>query len=123
MAAAHAIAAAAAVMERLAGSLAGWRFMSARHVSPSGIDCTVTRSGYTGEDGFEISVASNAASDLARLLLAQHEVRPAGLGARDSLRLEAGLCLQGHDIDAATSLAVPLPMLLALVVACLAGAF
>jgi len=95
--------AAAAVIERLSGPLAGWRFMSARNLSPSGIDCIVTRSGYTGEDGFEISVASNAASDLARLLLAQHEVRPAGLGARDSLRLEAGLCLHGHDIDAATT--------------------
>ncbi len=95
--------AAAAVMERLAGSIDGWRFMSARQVSMSGIDCTATRSGYTGEDGFEISVGSRAASDLARLLLNQPEVHPAGLGARDSLRLEAGLCLHGHDIDAATT--------------------
>jgi len=95
--------AAAAVIERLGGTLAGWRFMSARPMSISGIDCTVTRSGYTGEDGFELSVASSAASELARLLLRQPEVRPAGLGARDSLRLEAGLCLHGHDIDETTT--------------------
>ena len=66
-------------------------------------DCHVSRSGYTGEDGFEISVAADQATDLARLLLAQADVQPIGLGARDSLRLEAGLCLYGHDIDETTS--------------------
>jgi aminomethyltransferase len=64
-----------------------------------GIACHVSRSGYTGEDGFEISVAADKAKQLARLLLAQDGVQPIGLGARDSLRLEAGLCLYGHDID------------------------
>ena len=95
--------AAAAVMERLGATLEGWRFMTARTMSLGGVDCTVTRSGYTGEDGFEISVAASAAERLARLVLSQSEVRPAGLGARDSLRLEAGLCLYGHDIDETTS--------------------
>ncbi|OYU99981.1 MAG: glycine cleavage system protein T [Burkholderiales bacterium PBB5] len=65
--------------------------------------CFVTRSGYTGEDGFEISVAADQAVALARALLAQPEVKPAGLGARDTLRLEAGLCLYGHDIDERTT--------------------
>ncbi len=67
------------------------------------VDCFVTRSGYTGEDGFEISVPESAAVALAQALLAQPEVKPAGLGARDTLRLEAGLCLYGHDIDTTTS--------------------
>ena len=67
------------------------------------IECFVTRSGYTGEDGFEISVHEMQAEALARALLALPEVKPAGLGARNSLRLEAGLCLYGHDIDATTS--------------------
>jgi aminomethyltransferase len=71
---------------------------------PAGaVDCFVTRSGYTGEDGFEISVPADAATALAQALLAQPEVQPAGLGARDTLRLEAGLCLYGHDIDSGTS--------------------
>jgi aminomethyltransferase len=65
--------------------------------------CFVTRSGYTGEDGFEISVPADQAVALARALLAQPEVQPAGLGARDTLRLEAGLCLYGHDIDTRTT--------------------
>jgi aminomethyltransferase len=95
--------AATAVMERLGANVAGWSFMSARPISISGIECTVTRSGYTGEDGFEISVAGGAAEKLARAQLAQPEVRPVGLGARDSLRLEAGLCLYGHDIDETTT--------------------
>ena len=64
---------------------------------------TSSRSGYTGEDGFEISVAAEKVADLARLLLAQDGVQPIGLGARNSLRLEAGLCLYGHDIDETTS--------------------
>lgn len=63
-----------------------------------GIACFITRSGYTGEDGFEISVASHEAEALARKLLAQPEVQPIGLGARNSLRLEAGLCLYGSDL-------------------------
>jgi aminomethyltransferase len=67
------------------------------------IPCIITRSGYTGEDGYEISIAAEDAEKLARLLLAEPEVRPAGLGARDSLRLEAGLCLYGHDIDETTT--------------------
>ena len=66
-------------------------------------DVFLTRSGYTGEDGFEISVHSSNAEALARALLAQPEVKPAGLGARNSLRLEAGLCLHGNDIDATTN--------------------
>ncbi len=68
-----------------------------------GVESFVTRSGYTGEDGFEISVPAEAAVAVARALLAQPEVRPAGLGARDTLRLEAGLCLYGHDIDERTT--------------------
>jgi aminomethyltransferase len=68
-----------------------------------GIDCHISRSGYTGEDGFEISVAGARAPEVWRALLADAEVKPVGLGARDSLRLEAGLCLYGHDIDETTS--------------------
>ena len=67
------------------------------------IECLVTRSGYTGEDGFEISVHEMQAEALAHALLAQPEVKPVGLGARNSLRLEAGLCLYGNDIDANTT--------------------
>lgn len=66
-------------------------------------ECHISRSGYTGEDGYEISVADGEAVALAKLLLAQDGVMPIGLGARDSLRLEAGLCLYGHDIDETTS--------------------
>jgi aminomethyltransferase len=72
-------------------------------VKLAGAPCTVSRSGYTGEDGFEISVPAERAEALARALLAQPEVAPIGLGARDSLRLEAGLCLYGHDIETATT--------------------
>lgn len=78
-------------------------FMTGGHFSLDGIDCFVTRSGYTGEDGFEISVPAAHAEQLARALLAQPEVKPIGLGARDTLRLEAGLCLYGHDIDTTTT--------------------
>lgn len=78
-------------------------FMTGGHFSLDGIECFVTRSGYTGEDGFEISVPAAHAEQLARALLAQPEVKPIGLGARDTLRLEAGLCLYGHDIDPATT--------------------
>jgi aminomethyltransferase len=78
-------------------------FMTGAHVVLNGADCFVTRSGYTGEDGFEISVPAQHAQALARALLAQPEVKPIGLGARDTLRLEAGLCLYGHDIDTTTT--------------------
>jgi aminomethyltransferase len=78
-------------------------FMTGGHFVLDGIDCFVTRSGYTGEDGFEISVPADQAVQLARALLAQPEVKPIGLGARDTLRLEAGLCLYGHDIDTTTT--------------------
>jgi aminomethyltransferase len=79
------------------------KFMDAGPRKVAGCDCFVSRSGYTGEDGFEISVPSNDAEQLAKLLLAEHDVMPIGLGARDSLRLEAGLCLHGHDIDGSTT--------------------
>jgi len=78
-------------------------FMTAGPSVFDGIDCHVSRSGYTGEDGFEISVDADQAAALAEALLAEPEVRAIGLGARDSLRLEAGLCLYGHDIDETTS--------------------
>ncbi|WP_296444668.1 glycine cleavage system aminomethyltransferase GcvT, partial [Rhodoferax sp. UBA5149] len=67
------------------------------------VPCFITRSGYTGEDGFEISVSATQTEALARALLAQPEVKPVGLGARNSLRLEAGLCLYGNDIDSSTT--------------------
>jgi aminomethyltransferase len=94
---------AGAVMARLAPATRDLVFMTAAEVAVDGIACFVTRSGYTGEDGFEISVPADRAADLARRLLAQDGVRPAGLGARDTLRLEAGLCLYGNDLDAATT--------------------
>jgi aminomethyltransferase len=94
---------AVAVMTRLAPDLATMPFMSARAATLDGIDCLLTRSGYTGEDGWEISVEGADAERLARRLLAEPEVAPIGLGARDSLRLEAGLCLYGHDIDETTT--------------------
>jgi aminomethyltransferase len=78
-------------------------FMSGHKMSLDGRECFVTRSGYTGEDGFEISVGAGDAESLASQLLEQPEVLPVGLGARDSLRLEAGLCLYGNDIDDTTT--------------------
>ncbi|ASP36225.1 glycine cleavage system aminomethyltransferase GcvT [Labrenzia sp. VG12] len=78
-------------------------FMSASSMEFDGIDCHVARAGYTGEDGVEMSVPAGAAEAIARALLADERVEPIGLGARDSLRLEAGLCLYGHDIDETTS--------------------
>jgi aminomethyltransferase len=92
-----------AVMERLAPGASAIPFMGGRALTVAGFDCFVTRSGYTGEDGFEISAPGDKAEALARLLLAEPEVAPIGLGARDTLRLEAGLCLHGSDIDAATT--------------------
>ena len=91
--------AAAAVMARLAPAAAALPFMGFAAVTVGGGACYVSRSGYTGEDGFEISVPADRAEALARTLLDQPEVAPAGLGARDSLRLEAGLCLYGNDLD------------------------
>ncbi|MSO89723.1 MAG: glycine cleavage system aminomethyltransferase GcvT [Rhodospirillaceae bacterium] len=95
--------AAAAIMARLAPDSAELRFLTGAAMAVGGISCFVTRSGYTGEDGFEISLPAEAAEKLARRLLAEPEVKPVGLGARDSLRLEAGLCLYGHDINATTT--------------------
>ncbi|MBA6116020.1 glycine cleavage system aminomethyltransferase GcvT [Pseudomonas sp. NC26] len=95
--------AAVKVLQRLAPEVAAMTFMQLRPVSLLGEDCFVSRSGYTGEDGYEISVPAGAAEALARRLLAEPEVQPIGLGARDSLRLEAGLCLYGHDMDTTTT--------------------
>ena len=94
-------------LSRLAPGVEKLVFMSGGHFNvhtgTQSIPVFLTRSGYTGEDGFEISVHSNHAAVLARALLAQPEVKPIGLGARNSLRLEAGLCLHGNDIDAGTT--------------------
>jgi aminomethyltransferase len=95
--------AAAAVMARVVPGAGQLAFMSGGEFRIEGVPAFVSRSGYTGEDGFEISLPSEAAERLARRLLAEPEVAPIGLGARDSLRLEAGLCLYGHDIDETTS--------------------
>jgi len=95
--------AARAVLTRLAPGAQKLMFMQAGALSIAGIPCWVSCSGYTGEDGYEISVAGDAAEDLAKRLLAEPEVAAIGLGARDSLRLEAGLCLYGHDIDQHTT--------------------
>jgi aminomethyltransferase len=94
---------AARALARHSPEAAVMAFMSGAYLKVAGIPCFVTRSGYTGEDGFEISCPGDAAQRLARLLLAEPGVLPIGLGARDSLRLEAGLCLYGHDIDASTT--------------------
>jgi len=92
------------IMKRLVkdGDITTMDFMTQRHLTVNGVPCIVTRCGYTGEDGFEISVPTNRAVALSSALV-KEGVHPAGLGARDSLRLEAGLCLYGHDIDAETS--------------------
>ena len=94
---------AAATLARLSPGIERFVFMTGGSVKIGSIDAFVTRSGYTGEDGFEISVAAADAEALARLLLAQPAVKPIGLGARNSLRLEAGLCLYGSDIDTTTT--------------------
>jgi glycine cleavage system T protein (aminomethyltransferase) len=91
------------VLGALCPDAAAMRFMDAGPRRVDGIDCFVSRSGYTGEDGFEISVPSDQAEALANALLANSGVLPIGLGARDSLRLEAGLCLYGPDIDTSTT--------------------
>jgi aminomethyltransferase len=94
---------ACSVLAKFCADVPAMRFMDAGPHRVDGIDCLVSRSGYTGEDGFEISVPAGEAEALARALLGNSEVKPIGLGARDSLRLEAGLCLYGHDIDTTTS--------------------
>ncbi len=95
--------AAEAALARLVPGVAAMRFMDVGTFGWQGADLWISRSGYTGEDGFEISVPDAVAVDFARALLDQPEVAPIGLGARDSLRLEAGLCLYGHDIDTTTT--------------------
>jgi aminomethyltransferase len=94
---------AAQALERHVPGVSALKFMEQQDFSWRDDVLFVSRSGYTGEDGFEISVAADLASDLAEALLAEEEVQAIGLGARDSLRLEAGLCLYGHDIDTQTS--------------------
>ncbi|GAB3473670.1 glycine cleavage system aminomethyltransferase GcvT [Polaromonas eurypsychrophila] len=90
-------------LSRLAPGVEQLVFMTGGRFTVAGCDCFLTRSGYTGEDGFEISVPATQADTLARALLAQPEVKPIGLGARNSLRLEAGLCLYGNDLDISTT--------------------
>ncbi|MBN8294697.1 glycine cleavage system aminomethyltransferase GcvT [Rhodobacter sp. NTK016B] len=90
-------------LARLVPGVTEMRFMDVRSLDWDGTGLWISRSGYTGEDGFEISLPEPRAEAFARALLAMDEVAPIGLGARDSLRLEAGLCLYGHDIDTTTS--------------------
>ena len=92
-----------AVLAALAPAARAMRFMEVAELTLVGAECVVSRSGYTGEDGFEIGVPAAQAVTLARALLADSRVAPVGLGARDSLRLEAGLCLYGSDIDETTT--------------------
>ncbi len=87
-----------AALSALAPEIADMRFMDAQHTTILGTEAIVTRSGYSGEDGFEISLPAESVEAVAEALLAQPGVLPIGLGARDSLRLEAGLCLHGADI-------------------------
>jgi aminomethyltransferase len=94
---------AATVLGRLAPEALAVPFLGAAELAVDGTSCLVTRSGYTGEDGFEISLEADRAPALADRLLREEEVVPAGIGARDSLRLEAGLCLYGNDIDELTT--------------------
>jgi aminomethyltransferase len=91
------------VLAKFCAEAPAMRFMDAGPRRLGGVECFVSRSGYTGEDGFEISVPAEAAEWLAKQLLDDTDVLPVGLGARDSLRLEAGLCLYGHDIDTTTT--------------------
>jgi len=94
---------AAEALEKLASGVSALVFMQAGRFSIAGIDAWISRSGYTGEDGFEISIPGTAAEQVAEALLADPLVKPIGLGARDSLRLEAGLPLYGHDLDEQTT--------------------
>ena len=95
--------AAVKVLARLSPEVTGMTFMQFASLRLLGVDCYVSRSGYTGEDGFEFSVPAASAESLARSLLAETEVQAIGLGARDSLRLEAGLCLYGHNMNTDTT--------------------
>jgi aminomethyltransferase len=92
-----------AVLAHLCPPVASLGFMDVARVAIAGVQCVVSRSGYTGEDGFEISIPAEQAESIARKLLEDSRVRPIGLGARDSLRLEAGLCLYGADLDITTT--------------------
>lgn len=94
---------AGSVLAALSAEAEDLNFMHARNVGIGGVACHVSRSGYTGEDGFEISVEAAAVVSLWQTLLKSPDVRACGLGARDSLRLEAGLCLYGHELDETTS--------------------
>jgi aminomethyltransferase len=94
---------AAAVLARFVPGIDRIPFMSVVEGAIAGMACGITRSGYTGEDGYEISLAPEHAVAVAEKLLAEPEIAPIGLGARDTLRLEAGLCLYGHDIDETTT--------------------
>lgn len=95
--------AAETVLAALDPRAAGMRFMDVATLDLGGVEAWVSRSGYTGEDGYEISAPAASAEQLAQTLVAHVDVEPIGLGARDSLRLEAGLCLYGHDIDTGTT--------------------
>ncbi len=92
-----------AVLAQLNPQISEMRFMDVGTFQLNGAECWISRSGYTGEDGFEISVPNDAVMALSEALLADPALEAIGLGARDSLRLEAGLCLYGHDIDSGTS--------------------
>ncbi|WP_208250344.1 glycine cleavage system aminomethyltransferase GcvT [Rhizobium sp. T1470] len=91
------------VLAELWADVAAMKFMDVRHCRLHDVSCLVSRSGYSGEDGFEISIPTDKAEDVAKRLLEHPDVQPIGLGARDSLRLEAGLCLYGNDIDTTTT--------------------
>jgi aminomethyltransferase len=95
--------AAADVLARFIPAARHMNFMTIARLHWGDIECIITRSGYTGEDGYEISIPADDAEDICRLLLGEEEVEACGLGARDSLRLEAGLCLYGNDIDQDTT--------------------
>lgn len=91
------------IMATLAADVSSLSFMQGTQASILDAQCYITRSGYTGEDGFEISIPADKANDLARALLANYDIKSVGLGARDTLRLEAGLCLYGHDMNSETT--------------------
>ncbi|KAI8985109.1 aminomethyltransferase [Pilobolus umbonatus] len=95
--------AAAALQSLINQDLSGFSFMNGKYMEIAGVPCHVARSGYTGEDGFELSVPTGEIVDITNKLLAHPDVELAGLGARDSLRLEAGLCLYGNDLDETTT--------------------
>ena len=95
--------AAAQVLERHSPGISDLTFMKVARATLAGVPAIISRTGYTGEDGFEISIEGSDAEHVARALLGEAEVMPIGLGARDSLRLEAGLCLYGHDMDENTN--------------------